>query len=78
MQEKDKLKEYYLEKVTELLIKKGIVKTKEEALNKGIIELSNKYLSEDADLERLDWEIITFNSMMQSWDEEPEDTWDDL
>jgi len=64
----------YINSVLESLIKKGVVKTKSEALRLGILNLADKYVLED--LEDKAYRADTYYSFMKDWEKEPDGVWE--
>ena len=64
----------YINTVLEGLIKKGVVKTKSEALRLGVLNLADKYTLED--LESKAYKIMAEKSLEKAWKDEPDGLWE--
>jgi len=62
----------HLNTILENLIKRGIVKTKSEALRLGLLNLDDKY----SDLDRKTYYKVSEKSFSKIWDDEPEGVWE--
>ncbi len=70
--------DYYVNEVLKLLVKKGFFKSENEVVRKGIFYFSRKYLNEDPDLERLEWYLLSCQSLAKDWFNESDNVWDTL
>ena len=70
--------DYYAIEILKLLVKKGFVISEDEAIYKGIFYLRDKYLDDDPDLERLEYNLMAEASLAKDWLQKSEDVWDTL
>lgn len=62
----------HMNKILEDLIKKGIVRTKSEAIRLGLLNLEDKY----ACLDKKEYYKLAEKSFAKIWDDEPEGVWE--
>ncbi|PIU02507.1 MAG: hypothetical protein COT55_03150 [Candidatus Diapherotrites archaeon CG09_land_8_20_14_0_10_32_12] len=65
----------HINNILESLIKKGVVKTKSEALRLGILTLADKYAL-DSNNEKEAYKLLAQRSLEKVWKDEPEGLWE--
>ena len=64
----------HMNNILENLIKRGIVKTKSEAIRLGLLNLEDKYTSDKFDREEYNYSVE--KRFMKDWAKEPEGVWE--